>query len=143
METIYPVTPAQQEILIAQAQNAETFHVHAAYELTARQPPVDITRLCAAWEAIVANTPALRSIFIDAVSRDGLFDQVVLKKISPSILFIETMNPTEAVATLPAVNFSFAEPSHRLSVCYSPLRMVVRLDASQALCDVSLCASGF
>jgi hypothetical protein len=140
METIYPVTPAQQEILIAQSQNAEAFHVHAAYELTARQPPVDITRLCVAWEAIVANTPALRSVFIDAVSRDGLFDQVVLKKISPSILFIETMNPTEAVATLPAVNFSSAEPSHRLSVCYSPLRMVVRLDASQALCDVSLCA---
>jgi hypothetical protein len=143
METIYPVTPAQQEILIAQAQNAEAFHVHAAYELTARQPPVDITRLCAAWEAMVANTPALRSVFIDAVSRDGLFDQVVLKKISPSILFIEAMNPTEAVATLPAVNFSFAEPRHRLSVCYSPLRMVVRLDASQALCDVSLCAGRF
>ncbi|KAM0286560.1 hypothetical protein ACHAO9_008190 [Fusarium lateritium] len=137
METIYPVTPAQQEILIAQAQNEEAFHVHAAYELKARQPPVDITRLCAAWEVIVANTPALRSIFIDAVSRDGLFDQVVLKKISPSILFIESMNPTEAVTSLPAVNFSFAEPSHRLSVCYSPLRMVVRLDASQALCDLT------
>ncbi|KAF5659813.1 non-ribosomal peptide synthetase [Fusarium heterosporum] len=137
IETIYPITPAQQEILVAQAEKAETFHVHAIYEMTGLEPSVDVRRLCAAWEAIVTNTPALRSIFIDSVSRDGLFDQVVLKKISPNILFIETADPDEAVAALPALNMSSSEPRHRLSVCYSPSRMVVRLDASQVLCDLT------
>ncbi|KAM0553972.1 hypothetical protein ACHAPJ_007044 [Fusarium lateritium] len=137
IDTIYPVTPAQQEVLIAQAENAEAFHSHVVYHLNTREDEIDTARLCEAWEAMVANTPALRSIFIDAVSREGLSDQVVLKKISPSILFIETENPDEAVATLPALNMSFGEPRHRLSVCYNPARMLVRLDASQAICDLT------
>jgi hypothetical protein len=137
IETIQPITPAQQELLIAQSQNSESFHVHVSYELTGLNHIIDVTRLCEAWEVIVANTPALRSIFIDAVSREGLFDQVVLKKISPNILFIETMDPREAIGTLPGLNMGFGEPRHRLSVCYNPEGMMVRLDASQALCDVS------
>ncbi|CEI67502.1 Nonribosomal peptide synthetase 12 [Fusarium venenatum] len=136
IETIYPVTPAQQEILIAQAQNTGSYHCHAFYEMTALQLPVDVNRLCEAWEVIVSNTPALRSIFIDAVSREGLFDQAVLRKISPSILFIETTDPDDAVATLPVMNTPFGEPRHRLAVCYNPMKMVMRLDASQAICDL-------
>ncbi|KAF5637380.1 non-ribosomal peptide synthetase [Fusarium tjaetaba] len=136
IETIQPITPAQQELLIAQSQNSESFHVHVSYELTGLSHIIDVTRLCAAWEVIVANTPALRSIFIDAVSREGLFDQVVLKKISPNFLFIETRDPREAIGTLPGLNMGFCEPRHRLSVCYNPEGMVVRLDASQALCDL-------
>ncbi|KAH7204619.1 hypothetical protein DER44DRAFT_899781 [Fusarium oxysporum] len=136
IETIQPITPAQQELLIAQSQNSESFHVHVSHELTGLNHIIDVTRLCEAWEVIVANTPALRSIFIDAVSREGLFDQVVLKKISPNILFIETMDPREAIGTLPGLNMGFGELRHRLSVCYNPEGMMVRLDASQALCDL-------
>ncbi|KAM0490216.1 hypothetical protein ACHAP8_011802 [Fusarium lateritium] len=136
IETIYPVTPAQQEILIAQAQNVGVYHGHVVYEMTALQLPIDVTRLCEAWEVIVSNTPTLRSIFIDAVSREGLFDQVILRKISPSILFIETTDPDDAVATLPVMNTPFGEPRHRLAVCYNPMKMVMRLDASQAICDI-------
>ncbi|KAF5020642.1 hypothetical protein F66182_7319 [Fusarium sp. NRRL 66182] len=138
VDTIYPVTPAQQEILIAQAQNMEAFHGHVVYELKTRQDtPVDTARLYEAWGRMVVSTPALRSIFIDAVSREGLFDQVILKKASPSLLFIETSDPDEAVSTLPALNMSLGEPRHRLSVCHNPGRMLIRLDASQAICDAS------
>ncbi|KAF4977658.1 hypothetical protein FZEAL_5848 [Fusarium zealandicum] len=138
IETIYPVTPSQQEILIAQTQNIETFHVHAVYELRLRDDhPVDTARLCQAWEAIVANKPAMRSIFIDGVSREGLFDQVVLKKTSPTMLFIESRNPEEAVSSLPALNMPLSEPRHRLSICHTAGKALVRLDASQAICDLT------
>lgn len=137
IETIYPVTPVQQEVLIAQTQNIDTFNVHAVYELRAPEGRwIDTARLCTAWEAIVANKPALRSIFIDGVSREGLFDQVILKKASPSMLFIESMDPDEAVSTLPELNMPLTEPRHRLSVCHNSDRTLVRLDASQAICDV-------
>ena len=137
IETIYPVTPAQQEVLIAQTQNIDTFNVHAVYELRARKGrSIDTARLCTAWEAIVTNKPALRSIFIDGVSREGLFDQVILKKASPSMLFIESIDPDEAVSTLPELNMPLTEPRHRLSVCHNPDRTLVRLDTSQAICDV-------
>ncbi|KAL9561367.1 hypothetical protein ACKAV7_014722 [Fusarium commune] len=70
IETIYPVTPAQQEILIGQSQDIDSFNIHATYELHMHNgQTVDATRLCKAWESIVANSPALRSIFIDKLSR--------------------------------------------------------------------------
>ncbi|KAL9570467.1 hypothetical protein ACKAV7_005398 [Fusarium commune] len=70
IETIYPVTPAQQEILIGQSQDMESFHVRATYELhMLKGQTVDATRLGQAWESIVASTPALRSIFIDTATK--------------------------------------------------------------------------
>lgn len=140
IETIYPVTPAQQEILMAQSQRAESFHVHAVYELqtTTDGAAVDATRLCKAWEAIVASKPALRSVFIDSVSREGLFDQVVLKKTSPSMLFLESSRHDEALAPVPALKKPPMEPRHRLSVCHTSAKTMVRVDISQAICDVSV-----
>ncbi|KPM35145.1 Nonribosomal peptide synthetase 12 [Neonectria ditissima] len=137
VETIYPVTPAQQEILMCQSQSAENFHVRGVYQL--RSPhgsAFDATRLCKAWESIVASKPALRSIFIDSVSREGLFDQVVLRKTSPSMLFIESSRPEEALSRVPALNTPLTEPRHRLSVCHTWEKTLVRVDISQAICDL-------
>ncbi|KAH6986345.1 hypothetical protein BKA56DRAFT_670510 [Ilyonectria sp. MPI-CAGE-AT-0026] len=137
IETIYPVTPAQQEILMSQSQSAESFHVHGVYELRAPDgTAVDATRLCKAWQSIVANKPALRSIFIDSVSREGLFDQVVLKKTSPSMLFLESSRPEEALSRVPALKMPLVEPRHRLSVCHTTAKTLVRVDVSQAICDL-------
>ncbi|KAH6876797.1 hypothetical protein B0T10DRAFT_584732, partial [Thelonectria olida] len=117
IETIYPVTPAQQEILIGQSQGIDSFYVHAIYELHAPDGQVvEATRLCKAWESIVANTPALRSIFIDSVSRGGVFDQVVLKMISPTMLFIDSSSGEEALSQLSIARTSLLEPGHRLSL---------------------------
>lgn len=139
VETMFPISPVQQDILIAQSQNPESFHVHAIYELkTADGSPVDSTRLCAAWEHIVAAQPSMRSIFVDAVSEEGLFDQVVLRRMSPSMLFIDSSKPEETLVKLPAMRPRPAEPKHRLSVCRAPSRTFIRVDASQAICDVSL-----
>lgn len=137
IETVYPVTPAQQEILMAQSRDVDAFHAYAVYELSTPGKPVDAARLCRAWEAIVANKPALRSIFIDGVSREGLFDQVVLAKVSPNMLFIESSRPDEAVRKLPGMKTGLTEPRHRLSVCHASGKTVVRVDVSQAVCDVS------
>ncbi|KAF7558435.1 hypothetical protein G7046_g5711 [Stylonectria norvegica] len=137
VETIYPVTPAQQEIIIAQGQDSETYLAYGTYELqTQEETPVDTSRLCSAWEQIVAMNPAMRSIFIDAVSRDALFDQAVLKKISPSILFIESEEPEEALARLSSPKTSPGKPRHRLAVCETSDKILVRVDASQAICDL-------
>ncbi|KAF7536609.1 hypothetical protein G7Z17_g13017 [Cylindrodendrum hubeiense] len=137
IETIYPVTPAQQEILMSQSQSAENFHVHGVYELRVPEgSAVNAARLCKAWESIVANKPALRSIFIDSVSREGLFDQVVLKKISPNMLFLESSKPEEALARVPALKTPLMEPRHRLSVCHTAAQTLVRVDVSQAICDL-------
>ncbi|CAM1500424.1 Fc.00g095860.m01.CDS01 [Cosmosporella sp. VM-42] len=136
IETIYPVTPAQQEILISQGQDPESYQVSGVYQLcTADGGPIDKTRLCDAWEQVVAVHPVMRSIFIDSVSEEGLFDQLVLNKVSPNMLFLDSMNPEKALSDVPSLRTRDCEPRHRLSVCQTMLMTMVRVDASQAICD--------
>ena len=136
IETIYPVNPSQQEILIAQSMNPESFWIHSIYELsTAERKPVSQGRLCAAWGAVVASHMALRSVFNDSITEDGLFDQVVLKKISPDMLFLDSEQPVETLMSLPAMKTAPGRPRHRLSVCKTATKTYLRIDASQAICD--------
>lgn len=133
IETIYPITPAQQEVLIAQTQNPHDFYVSAVYELSGE---FKTSLLCQAWEDIVANKPSLRSVFIDAVSCQGLFDQAVLKQMSPYMISIESPDSQETLSHIPPMKTGPLEPRHRLVVCRSNDKTLIRLDASQAICDV-------
>lgn len=138
IETIFPVNPSQQEILINQGLDPESFYVHAIYEFsTVDRRPVSQSKLYSAWSNVVASHAALRSLFIDSVSEDGLYDQIVLKKISPDMLFLDSEKPVEALAALPAMKCVPGQPRHRFSVCRTSSKTYVRLDSSQALCDVS------
>ncbi|KAG9251659.1 uncharacterized protein F5Z01DRAFT_727838 [Emericellopsis atlantica] len=136
IETIYPINPSQQEILIAQSLDPESFWNHAIYEFsTSERKPVSQGKLCAAWTSIVESHSALRSVFIDSVTEDGLFDQVVLKKISPEMLFLDSESPVETLESLPTLKISSTRPKHRFSVCKTSAKTFVRIDASQAICD--------
>ncbi|PHH88394.1 hypothetical protein CDD83_7602 [Cordyceps sp. RAO-2017] len=137
VETICPVSPVQQDILLAQARDQACFHLSATYELvTSGWPcPVDQSRLCEAWATLVARHDALRSVFIDSVSERGLFDKVVLRKISPDMLFLDSPDPVQTLATIPPIKSELERPRHRLAVCRSSTSTYIRLDASQAICD--------
>ena len=138
IEAICPANPSQQEILVARGQDFDSFQVHGIYELiTPEGGPADQGKLCSAWEALVDAHPALRSIFIDSISEKGLFDQIIFDKISPAMLFIDAENPEETLASLPSMRIMAVQPRHRLSICRASTRTFVRIDASQAICDVS------
>ncbi|KAK0382932.1 hypothetical protein NLU13_8848 [Sarocladium strictum] len=136
IETVLPINPMQEEILVAQAQDINSYHVRSVYELNnPKGEPISQGRICDAWRTLVCKHVALRSIFIDSISEDGLFDQVVLKKVSPNMLFFDSANIEEAVANLPAMKFFRGQPRHRLSVIRSSRRTLLCLDASQGIID--------
>lgn len=138
IETVFPAAHMQQEILTAQTQDSNCFHISRTYELTTQDGSlVDQTKLCAAWETLVSAHSALRSIFVDSVSDNRLFDQVVLKKISPAMLFIDSKGPMETLSTLPPMKSSPSQPRHRLSVSRTNKKTFLRVDCSQALCDLT------
>lgn len=138
IETLFPVNPSQQEILINQGLEPESFYVHAIYEFsTVDRRPVSQSKLYSAWSSVVSSHAALRSLFVDSVSEDGLYDQIVLKRVSPDMLFLDSDKPIEALAALPAMKSVPSQPRHRFSVCRTSSKTYIRLDASQALCDVS------
>ncbi|KAL2214584.1 hypothetical protein CC79DRAFT_1346345 [Sarocladium strictum] len=136
IETVLPINPMQEDILIAQTQDINSYHVRSVYELnTPNGEMIDQSRICDAWSTLVCKHIALRSIFIDSISEDGLFDQIILKKISPNMLFFDGANLEETLASLPAMKVSRGQPRHRLSVIRSARRTLVCLDASQAIVD--------
>ncbi|KAG5981230.1 NRPS protein [Claviceps digitariae] len=138
IETVFSALPMQQDILIAQTQDPNCFHISRTYELMTQDGSlVDQTKLCAAWETLVSAHGILRSIFVDSVSDKSLFDQVVLKKISPSMLFIDSKDPMETLSNLPPMKPSPSQPRHRLSVSCSQKATFLRVDCSQALCDLT------
>ncbi|GKT49724.1 nonribosomal peptide synthase atnA [Colletotrichum spaethianum] len=139
IEDVLPVTALQQEILISQTQDIETCHNHAIYELASPNGVLaDQAQICNIWQQIVAKYPALRTVFIDSISEDGLFDQVVLRRCSPDMLFVDAEAGTDPVAVLnalPPMSPTPSNPRHRVSVCKSHASTFLRLDISHALCD--------
>ncbi|SPO05357.1 related to peptide synthetase [Cephalotrichum gorgonifer] len=141
IENVYPVTPLQQEVLMSQARAPETCHIHAIFQFSPEpNTAVDSTKLCTAWQQTVAKYASLRTVFIESVSEDALFDQVVLRKCSPTMLFIDA-GPTDdallALNSLPPLQCSPSEPRHRLSFCQNSASTFLKLEVSQAICDVA------
>ena len=139
VETIFPATAVQQNILISQSQRPETCYVHAIYEFASPSgEPIDTTRICAAWQDVVSRHTALRTVFTETVTEGGLFDQIILRRTSPEMLFIDTApfeDPIEELSNLPCIRATHSKPPHRLTVCKAPTRTLVKLDISTAVCD--------
>ncbi|KAK4160274.1 hypothetical protein QBC43DRAFT_114853 [Cladorrhinum sp. PSN259] len=139
IETIYPVTAVQQSILISQAQRPDTCYLHAIYEFASPTgEPIDISRICTAWQQVTMRHAALRTVFTESVSVTGLWDKVILRRASPEMLFIDTApteDPVHELGNLPNLRPTHSKPLHRLTVCKAPTRTLVKLDISTALCD--------
>lgn len=118
-------------------------HIHVMYEFTSPDgAPVDLARVVSAWDQVVAHHSALRTVFIESVAEGDLFNAVVLKRWAPNMLFldatpsedpVDTLNNLPPLTAYPAVK---SVPRHRLTVCHSPMKTVVKLDVSAALCDM-------
>ena len=141
IESVYPVTPLQQDILLSQSKVIESCHLHATFEFSPDpDAPVDSGRLCTAWQQTVAKYASLRTVFIESVEEEGLFDQVVLRKCSPAMLFIDAGADENAVAALeklPPLKCAASEPRHRLSLCTARESTYLKLEISQAVCDAA------
>jgi non-ribosomal peptide synthetase component F len=123
--------------------NANACHIHTMYEFASSDgAPVDLERICAAWGQVVARYSALRTVFIDSVAEKGLYNAVVLRRSSPNMLFLDATPSEDPVDTLnnlpPLTAFPALKsiPRHRLTVCHSPMKTVIKLDVSAALCDM-------
>ncbi|KAK4120736.1 hypothetical protein N657DRAFT_579495 [Parathielavia appendiculata] len=139
VETIYPVTAVQQSILLSQAQRPDTCYLHAIYEFASPNgDPIDTSRICTAWQQVTMRHPALRTVFTESISETGLWDMVIIRRISPDMLFIDTApaeDPVYELSNLPNLRPTEGKPLHRLTVCKAPTRTLVKLDISTALCD--------
>ncbi|KAK8863253.1 non-ribosomal peptide synthetase [Apiospora arundinis] len=138
IECIYPVTPNQQNLLVNEALVSGTSIMQAIYTLDTIGGYVDVGRICAAWQGIIEKHPALRTVFSDSVSNNGLYDQIILRRHSPNMLFIESFLADEAMESVEKISppaLVKGTPWHRLVVCQAPGKTLLKLEISQAICD--------
>lgn len=136
VEDIFPCSSVQQGILMNQKLSVDNlYESRTILEVTATKDGVEVDpeRLKDAWIQVVQRHSSLRTFFIDSVSQDGLYDQVILKKIRARALIVESQNESEALSvfsrqeTIPGF---FSQPLHQLTIC--------RLAPSRALCQIQI-----
>jgi amino acid adenylation domain-containing protein/non-ribosomal peptide synthase protein (TIGR01720 family) len=145
VEDIYPCSPMQQGILLSQTRNSGSYDVAFTFEVvpsTARGP-VDADRLSLAWQHVVDRHAAMRTVFMDSVSENGLFDQIVLKHISTiAVTKLSARTDADAINMLSeqrSVNHDQARPPHQLTLSQAEEsgRLFCKLEISHAVMDAA------
>ncbi|KAI1201602.1 hypothetical protein F5X97DRAFT_290058 [Nemania serpens] len=140
VEDVFPATACQQYVLIHESLLSGSSLAQATYELSTVGNPLDTSRICSAWYQVTSQHPSMRTLFSPSVLREGLYDQVILRNHSPNMLFIESgeiEGSMAAIGKVPPLHMKEGIPWHRLIVCQSVGKAYLKLEISQAICDVT------
>lgn len=143
IEDIYPASPMQQGILLSQLKHPEFYAYHCIFEVRPTDPtrPINPRKLAEAWQVVVHRHPALRTVFIESLSKTGLMDQIVFKDRAGRIAWIldcEDGDAAEVLRMQQPVDYREFNPPHRLTILKTKTDKVwVRLEMSHAICDGS------
>ncbi|CRG90801.1 Nonribosomal peptide synthetase 8 [Talaromyces islandicus] len=137
IETISPCSPLQEKILIGQAIDSNSYQ--CTFTVRIRMPMhVNAQQIRNVWNTVVSQRSILRTLFVNSQQRPGHMDQVVLRKITPEIRFVDaTSLPTvpDLATRARFVARPFQAP-HRLTITQaSSQEFYLKLDISHALID--------
>ncbi|KAF2119371.1 hypothetical protein BDV96DRAFT_486547 [Lophiotrema nucula] len=143
IEDIYPASPMQQGLLLSQLKHPEFYAYHCIFEVrsTSVGQPVNPRKLADAWQIVVYRHPALRTVFIESLSKTGLMDQIVFKDKLGRVAWLldcEDEDVAHSLRTQQSVDYRDFSPPHRLTICKTKADQVwVKLEMSHAICDGS------
>jgi non-ribosomal peptide synthase protein (TIGR01720 family) len=143
IEDIYPTSPMQQGILLSQLKHPEFYAYHCIFEIRPTDPGhlVNPRKLAEAWQIVVHRHPALRTVFIESLSKTGLMDQIVFKDRAGSMSWVidcEDEKVVHMLRTQPPVDYREFNGPHRMTIAKTKTNRVwVRLEMSHAICDGS------
>ncbi|KAI0391247.1 hypothetical protein F5Y17DRAFT_470941 [Xylariaceae sp. FL0594] len=143
-EAVFAATPMQSQMLRAQRNSAKVWRVSALIKISSRRGgTIDIPRLVAAWEKVVAANPALRTILVpldDDGRADANFINVVLDGLSLSDYITTTTSADPR--RWPSTEWSPGRPQHHLTLLVPEVeegegasRVMCRLEINHALVD--------
>lgn len=142
VEDIYPCSPMQQALLTSQAQTPGTYEIAATFEVVMPRSgtQTEVEKLLLAWQNVVERHPILRTVFIDSVSKERPFDQLVFKHTPPRTLWkARVSNEAQALAALKEqepMDRHEARPYHQLTVCHTASgRIFCKLEINHAMTD--------
>jgi amino acid adenylation domain-containing protein/non-ribosomal peptide synthase protein (TIGR01720 family) len=141
IEDVYPASPMQQGLLMTQMKHPELYMYHAILEVQCADGSqvVNAQRVAEAWQVVVHRHSALRTVFIDSLTRDGSKNQVVLRSKPGRIQFITDCDDAKVAETLrqqEGIDCRELSPPHRLTICKTKSgRIWIKIELSHAIND--------
>lgn len=140
IEDVYGCSPMQKGVVLSQVKDKGQYMYHTTFSLRSVDPAIsmDPSALACAWKNVVKKHSLLRTVFIESLSQQGLIEQVVLKGVTPRIVWLQsdTAHATEDLEKQESLQFAHNELPHRLTICQSSSnRLYCRLDLSHAISD--------
>lgn len=143
IEDIYPASPMQQGILLSQLKHPELYAYHCIFEVRSTHvgQVVDPRHLAEAWQIVVHRHTALRTVFVESLSKTGLMDQIVFKEKAGRVSWlsgVDDENAAPVLRELPSLDYQRFNTPHLFTICGTKAGKVwVRLEMSHAICDGS------
>jgi hypothetical protein len=145
LEDVYDCSHIQQGMLLAQLKNPNHYKVVMYFKILrspeSREGSVQIGRLEQAWQRVVERHSIMRTVFANTVSRDNIFQQVVLRHTTPRIFKLSEVNDLESGLRLlkgyPSLDDE-SQPHHQLVHCELQNRGIIcKLEISHLLIDAT------
>lgn len=136
---IFCCSPIQEMFLVAQAVYPHMYQCTFTVRIDSSRmnTPLENSRLKIAWDRLVERHAALRTVFVNSVSRPGHFDQVILNKATVPLHFVERDQPkAQALSMRRSFGFNESQFIQRATIGkLSPYSAILRLDISHAVID--------
>jgi amino acid adenylation domain-containing protein/non-ribosomal peptide synthase protein (TIGR01720 family) len=139
VQAAYPCSPVQRGILLAQTWDPDRYHCQLICRVISCTGAVELDRMAQAWRQVVNRHEILRTVFIDAVTKEGYLDQVVLKTVDVDLDVLEWDESAIPMVEQLQSRRPFpggSKPLHRLTLCATPTKEVLcKLEINHALID--------
>jgi amino acid adenylation domain-containing protein/non-ribosomal peptide synthase protein (TIGR01720 family) len=139
VEDIYPCSPMQRGLLISTTRDISFYAVRGTYEVKPLNSlPIDAQALAQAWQRVVDRHAMLRTVFVENLSPEDLYSQIVLRKYSCSTQILRCHGEHEVQATFDksAMETDKSKPLHQFTICVTDTDSVFcRLELSHVIMD--------
>ncbi|KAJ4116109.1 Nonribosomal peptide synthetase 4 [Fusarium equiseti] len=139
VEAIYPCSPVQQGIVLAQIRSPEhySYSVSFAVNPTQHGHVVNVQLLVDAWRRVVQRHSTLRTIFVDGLLEEGVINQIVLRNHLPVVSIFECSDDErlQKISDRPSIPVMSKTPPHRLTVFKTGDKVTCILEMSHAISD--------
>lgn len=136
IEDAYPCCPMQEGILISQAQTPETYKFSAVCAIRGVDTkPLEMNRLHMAWSRVVASHPVLRTFFVEGLSQEAMYSQIVLREHTPRVESAKSLDSLLRYHQEHPVDYNESVPPHRMTVFEDEDALYFNLEISHTLID--------
>ncbi|KAL2812692.1 hypothetical protein BJX63DRAFT_432394 [Aspergillus granulosus] len=143
VEDIYPCSSMQEGILFSQLRDPSAYMLHIIFNIRYSRDtqPINIPRLRKAWQMVVNRHSILRTVFVDSNSKNGSFDQVVLKHLHADLVELEcegsnVLQQLNRVSLKETNRKRALKQLHQLTVCKTSTGTVLmKIEMNHAIID--------